>query len=112
MAQTIITTTITFIVSTLLGYSVSLIKQYKTKIQNKEDNDKLQNTALLIMIQSTLTNTFYAYQQIGEIPDYVYKNWINLLKIYEKLGGNDYIHTLETKMNNWKIVKTDILDKE
>ena len=112
MAQTIITTTITFIVSTLLGYSVSLIKQYKTKIQNKEDNDKLQNTALLIMIQSTLTNTFYAYQQIGEIPDYVYKNWINLLKIYENLGGNDYIHTLETKMNNWKIVKTDILDKE
>ena len=112
MTQTIINTAITFVVSSILGYSISLIRTYKLRIKTKEENEKVQNEALLIMIQSTLTNTFYAYQQIGEIPDYVYKNWINLLKIYEKLGGDDYIHTLEERIRTWKIVKTDILDKE
>ena len=112
MAQTIITTTITFIVSSLLGYCVSLIKSYKSKIKAKEDNEQIQNIALLSLIQSNLTNTYFAYEQMQEIPDYVYKNWNNLLKIYEKLGGDDYIHTLEIKMKSWRIVKTDILDKE
>lgn len=112
MTQTIINTIITFIVSSLLGYSVSLIRTYKSKIKAKEENEKIQNEALLNILQSNLTNTYFVYEQMQEIPDYVYKNWNNLKNIYEKLGGDDYIHTLEVKMNGWRIVKTDILDKE
>jgi hypothetical protein len=29
--------------------------------------------------------------------------------MYENLGGNDYCHTLKRKIEDWKIVKTDIL---
>ena len=110
MTQTIINTAITFIVSSLLGYSVSLIRNYKNKIKSKEENEQIQNEALLNILQSNLTNTYFVYEQLQEIPDYVYKNWTNLLKIYEKLGGDDYIHALEVKMKSWRIVKTDILD--
>lgn len=112
MAQTIINTIITFIVSSVLGYCVSLIRNYKNKIKAKEDNENIQNEALLNILQSNLTNTYFVYEQLQEIPDYVYKNWNNLKNIYEKLGGDDYIHTLEVKMKSWRIVKTDILDKE
>ena len=109
MTQTILNTIITFIISGALGYSVSVIKNYKKRTKEKGENENIQNVALQIILQSQLTNTYFVYQEIGEIPDYVYKNWLNMLSIYEKLGGDDYIHTLSIKMENWKIKKTDVL---
>lgn len=109
MINTIITTIITFVISGLLGYCVSRIKTYRDKAIKDKENENIQNLALLTLLQTELTNTYYKYQKNGEIPDYIYKNWLNLLSIYEKLGGNDYIHTLSKKMEGWVIVKTDIL---
>ena len=109
MAHTIINTTITVIVSSILGYCVSLIKGYKKKIKDKETNEIIQNQALLTLLQTQLTNTYFVYNELKRIPDYVYKNWLNLLLVYESLGGNDYCHTLQKKIEKWEIVKTDIL---
>lgn len=110
MLQTVINTTITIIVSTLLGYCVSKIKNYKEKLNQKDEEGKLLKQALMTMLQNNLTNTYYVYENVGKIPDYVYKNWTNSLKIYEKLGGNDYVHVLADKMKNWDFEKTDILN--
>lgn len=109
MTQTIINTTITFIISSILGYCVSVIKNYKGKLNQKIENEKVQNIALQTILQSQLTNIYFVYQEIGEIPDYVYKNWLNMLAIYEQLEGDGFIHTLADKMKTWKITKTDIL---
>ena len=109
MLQTIINTTITIIVSSLLGFCVSKIKDYKKTLEEKTENEGLQNMALLNLLQNQLTNTYYVYNEIGEIPDYVLRNWLNLFKIYEQLGGNDYCHILRDKMLTWKVDKTDIL---
>ena len=109
MIEKIITTIITFLLTTMLGYCISSIKNYKEKAKKSKDNEEIQNQALLTLLQNSLTNTFFVYANIGEIPDYVYKNWLNLLKAYESLDGDDYIHTLAKKMAQWKIVKTDIL---
>ena len=105
----VINTIITFVVSGLLGYSLNTIKSYKAKIKQQKENENIQNLALLTLLQNALTNTFFVYNEKKEIPDYVYKNWLNLESIYKKLGGNDYVHTLGKKMEGWKIVKTDIL---
>ena len=109
MAQTIINTSISFVVGSILTYCVSRIKHYKKTLNQKNENEKVQNIALQTILQSQLTNIYFVYQEFGEIPDYVYRNWLNMLKIYEQLGGNDYIHTLADKMKDWKIKKTDIL---
>lgn len=109
MINTIINTLITIIVSTAFGYCVSVIKLYKKKLKEKEDNEKTQNQALLTMIQSSLTNIFFDYSDKKKIPDYIFRNWNNLFEIYQKLGGNDYCHTLKKKMEDWEIVHTDIL---
>lgn len=109
MTQTILNTIITFIISGALGYSVSVIKNYKKRTKEKGENENIQNVALQIILQSQLTNTYFVYQEIGEVPDYVYKNWLNMLSIYEKLGGDGFIHSLAEKMKEWKIIKTDIL---
>ena len=109
MLNTILGTVITFIVSGALGYCVKVIKDYKGKLKDKETNENVQNIALQTILQSQLTNVYFVYQELGEIPDYIYRNWLNMLSIYEKLNGDDYIHTLASKMESWKITKTDIL---
>lgn len=109
MIKNLIGTMLTFCLTTSLGYCLSSMKMYKEKIKKAKDNEKIQNQALLTLLQNSLTNTYFVYENIGEIPDYVYKNWLNLLGAYESLDGDDYVHTLAEKMSKWKIVKTDIL---
>lgn len=109
MTQMIINTIVTFIVSGLLGYCASIIRNYKKKYNEGKQNENIQNTALLTLLQTQLTNTYFVYSELKQIPDYIYKNWLNLLKVYEDLGGNDYCHTLKTKMEMWEIIRTDVL---
>lgn len=109
MIEKIISTIITFLLTTMLGYCVSSLRTYKANAKKAKDNEEIQNQALKTLLQNSLTNTFFVYESMGEIPDYVYKNWLNLLSAYESLDGDDYIHTLAVKMSKWKIVKTDIL---
>lgn len=105
----IIITIVGVITTGACGYLSAKVKNYHTRLDLKEKNEKIQNEALKNILQSQLTNVYYVYQEIGEIPDYVYRNWLNMLAIYEALGGDDYIHTLADKMKTWKIKKTDIL---
>lgn len=105
----IISTSITFVVSSILGYCLSIIKNYKKKLNEKIQNETLQNVALQTLLKSQLTNIFFVYNELKEIPDYVYQNFLDMLNVYEGLGGNSYIHTIAKKMETWEIVKTDIL---
>jgi hypothetical protein len=109
MVETIIKSVISVLVSGALGFCISKIKGYKKAIKKKDEENNLTKEALMTMLQSSLTNTYYVYKEIGKIPDYVYRNWLNQLAIYEKLGGDDYIHTIAEKMKELEIVKTDIL---
>lgn len=93
---------INFVISGLLGYSVKYIQTLKKK-------SNASGEALLTLLQNNLTNTYFVYENLGKIPDYVYKNWLNLLKAYENLGGDDYVHILAKKMEAWELEKTDIL---
>ena len=105
MIEQVIKTIIQFILTGALGYCVSVIKNYKKKTT-------ATNKALKIMLQNNLTNTYFVYSTKKKIPDYVYRNWLNMLDEYEALEGDDYIHTLATKMQSWEIVRTDILNSK
>jgi len=98
MLTTILSVIITFIVSSLLGYVTGIIK-----------NESVQNKALLTLLKTNLTNVFFVYSDKKEIPDYVYQNFNDELAVYETLGGDGFIHTMAKKMENWEIIKTDIL---
>lgn len=110
MKAQIIAIIVNFVVSGLLGYSLNVIKNYRKKLKTKEDEEKLLKVALMTMLQSNLTNTYFVYSAKKKIPDYVYRNWCNEFKIYKQLGGNEYCDTLENKMEEWEIVRTDILN--
>lgn len=110
MQETIMNTIITVIVSAIFGYLIGRIRDYKKKLQDKHEESIMLKEALMTMLQSNLTNTFYVYDSKKKIPDYVYRNWNNSKDIYEKLGGNDYIHVLSEKMKKWEFTKTDVLN--
>ena len=103
-------TVISFFVTGLLGFLVAQIKQYKNKEKGDREERELIKNGVKILLQSNLTNVFYVHNELGQIEDYKLKNWYNELKEYEALGGNDYMHVLESKMSKLKIVHTDILN--
>lgn len=109
--MTYLTTAINFIITAALGYCLSVIKTQNKKRKEKSEEEGLTKLALMTMLQTNLTNTYFAYEQMKSIPDYVYKNWLNELKVYESLGGDDFIHKLAQKMEQWDITHTDILRK-
>lgn len=109
MQHTIINTAITFVVSSILGYCVSVIKGYKKKIEEKSKNENVQNMALQALLKSQLTNIYFVYSEIKAIPDYAYQNFLDLLKVYEDLDGDGFIHSIAKKMEAWEITKTDVL---
>lgn len=109
MSHTIMNTIITFIISGGLGYCVSVIKNYKSKLKNKTANERIQNKALQTLLKSQLTNTYFVYSELKTIPDYVYQNFLDMLAVYESLEGNGFVHNLAKKMETWEITKTDIL---
>ena len=110
MKAQIIGIVINFIVSGVLGYCVKALKDYKKKLKVKVNEEELLKKALMTMLQSNLTNTYFVYSTKKKIPDYVYKNWCNEFKIYKQLGGNEYCDTLNERMEQWEIVRTDILN--
>lgn len=98
------------ILKIILGYIVPLILGFViaklTGMKKKNDSMKV---AIMTMLQSNLTNTYFLYDEVKQIPDYMYKNFLNELKAYEGLNGDDYIHTIADRMKNWEIIRTDIL---
>ena len=99
MTQTILDTILKFVITGILGYAIAIFKNYRAI-----------RSALKIMLQNNLTNTYFYYADEKKIPDYVYKNWLSMLKEYENLDGDDYIHNLADKMKNWEIIRTDVLE--
>lgn len=105
MVEQVIKTIISYVLPLILGFLLSQVRNYKRK------NDGLKN-GVMTMLQSNLTNTYYYYEPLKKVPDYIYKNFLNELKAYEELGGNDYVHILADHMKNWEITRTDILKEK
>ena len=102
MVETIIKTALNYIVPALLGFLIAKVNNYKKK------NDSIK-VAIMTLLQSNLTNTYFLYDDTRAIPEFMYKNFLNELKAYEGLDGDDYIHIIAEKMKSWEIIRTDIL---
>lgn len=109
MIQTIITTCISVVLGSLLGYCINSIKNYKEKLRKSKKNEVIQNVALQTLLKDNLTRIYFKHNPNKQIPDYVYQNFTDMLEVYESLDGDGFIHTLAEKMKTWEIIKTDIL---
>lgn len=105
MVEQVIKTIINYVLPLILGFLIAKVNNYRKK------NDGVKN-GVMILLQSDLTNTFYYYEPSGEMPDYVYRNFLNKLKSYEDLGGDDYIHDIAERVKKFKIIRTGIIKEK
>ena len=110
MIEKIITSTLTCIITMIIGYLVGQLKHKQQDYNKIKDDIKILKKANLSQIKSSLTNTFYAYDEIhntqGFVPEYIQENWIEEYDNYKELGGNHYMETLYNKVLNWTTKKT------
>ena len=109
MINTIISTILTFIVSSILGYCVSVIKNYrKQKNEIMEEFAQLKESQLMDM-RSDLASKFYVYDSMEEVEDYLVISFQEKIQRYFLLGGNSYLHQLYEKSKQWKVKPTQYL---
>lgn len=77
-------TTYTIALPILLGYIVWLLKRQK---RDRDANSK--GTMLLLRVQ--LIEYHDKYTKLGEIPSYVYQNFVEMYEAYHALGGNGMV---------------------
>lgn len=109
MLQTILTTTITFVVSSILGYCVSVIRNYKKNRNEIMGEFKELKESQLMDMRSDISSKFYVYDSMEEVEDYLAISFQEKCERYFHLGGNKYIHSLYEKSFEWKIKPTGYL---
>ena len=72
------------ILTSFFGYVVWFLKQQK---KDRDANSK--GTMLLLRVQ--LIEYHDKYVELGEIPSYVYNNFVEMYEAYHDLGGNGMV---------------------
>ena len=102
MFEQILKSVISYVVPAILGFLIAKVVNYRKK------NDSLKE-GLKTLLQSNISNTYFLYEPMKVIPDYLYKNVLNEFKAYKRLDGNDYVDGLMDKMKDWELTRTDVL---
>ena len=109
MLQTILNTAITFVVSSILGYCVSVIRNYKKNKNEILDEFAQLKESQLMDMRSDLASKFYVYDSMEEVEDYLVISWTEKVERYFLLGGNSYLHQMYEKSKQWKVKATNYL---
>lgn len=72
------------VLTSFFGYVIWLLKQQK---KDRDANSK--GTMLLLRVQ--LIEYHDKYVDLGEIPSYVYNNFVEMYEAYHDLGGNGMV---------------------
>lgn len=117
MTQLFLNTTITFVLSSVLGYCLNSMKNYKNKLNEKKQKEnqvlkeikRLKETQLLDM-RNDLSNKFYVYDALETVEDYLVMSFREKCEAYFELGGDNWIHPMYEKSFKWNIKPTGYLD--
>ena len=109
MLQQAINTGITFVVSSILGYCVSVIKNYKKQKNEIMDEFRKLKESQLMDMRSDLASKFYVYDSMDEVEDYLVMSWIEKANRYFEMGGNNYLHQMYEKSKQWRVKPTGYL---
>lgn len=103
MISTIITCAVTFCTSTVLGFLLGKIKNYKKQIDTKNEIFTHQSEALKCLLRSGITSKYYVYSELGHVPRYEKENMNYMHNQYKSMGGNSYVDLIMDEFNKLPI---------
>lgn len=90
--------TYTIVLPIVLGYIVWLLKNQK---KDRDANSK--GTMLLLRVQ--LIEYHDKYMMLGDIPSYVYENFMEMYNAYHALGGNGMVTKMKQEIEELHLKK-------
>lgn len=90
--------TYTIVLPIVLGYIVWLLKNQK---KDRDANSK--GTMLLLRVQ--LIEYHDKYMMLGDIPSYVYENFMEMYDAYHALGGNGMVTKMKQEIEELHLKK-------
>lgn len=99
----ILSSSIGFIVSGVLGFLAGKVKSYKKQIDYYKDELKELKESSKCLLRSSITSQYFVYKKLGSTPSYEKENMNYMHSQYKSMGGNSYIDELMDDFNNLPI---------
>ena len=98
---------ISIVLSVVSGVLLSLVKnlmdENKKLKKEKEDKATAMQDGVMILLKIQLIEYHDKYMSSGDIPSYVYDNFDEMYKVYEKLGGNGMVKHMKESIDKLRI---------
>ena len=98
---------ISIVLSVVSGILLSLVKnlmdENKKLKREREDKATAMQEGVMILLKIQLIEYHDKYMSSGDIPSYVYDNFDEMYKVYEKLGGNGMVKHMKESIDKLRI---------
>ena len=94
----IVLNVIGFLTTTLCGYLLAKIKDYRRRDNNQQE-------ALKCLLRSAISSKYYVYTELGMIPTYEKENLVYMYEQYKNMKGNSYIDNIIKEIERLPIKK-------
>lgn len=98
MITTLITYTITTILGVVLGYIFKSLSR-KTK------KEQAESKALVALLRHEIVNVYVSKKEDKEIPFFLKESVLIIYEVYKALGGNSFVTQLINEIKQWKVVE-------
>ena len=96
-----LTTIITYVLTTLTGTIIGFLVKSLTKKTKKE---KAEHDAVVALLRHEIVKAFEEHKATKTIPILLKESIMIIYAIYKSLGGNGFIKQLVDEISTWKVV--------
>ena len=95
----------------LLTLVKNLLDENKKLKLEKEEKEKAVQDGMMILLKIQLIEYHDKYMRSGDIPSYVYENFDEMYKAYDKLGGNGMVKHMKESIDKLRVT-TGVLKEQ
>lgn len=96
-----LTTVITYVLTTLLGMFIGFLAKSFTK---KSKQEKAERKALVALLRHEIVNVYVQHKETKTIPFFLKESVLIIYEVYKALGGNSFVEQLIREIRTWTVV--------
>ncbi len=95
----------------LLTLVKNLLDENKKLKLEREEKEKAVQDGMMLLLKIQLIEYHDKYMRSGDIPSYVYENFDEMYKVYDKLGGNGMVKHMKESIDKLRVT-TGVLKEQ